>query len=75
MAFHQKENIGIVNTAMRAYGLKPEYIFVTNDLHDGSNMRGVQIGLQALGEKANTNGIKPQYMATKAKPQQDASWM
>merc|ERR1712189_155522 len=42
MPFQQMENIGFVNQAMRDFGVQGEYIFVTNDLHQGKNLHIVQ---------------------------------
>lgn len=57
--FQQRENIELFNEAMRSYGVKPEYVFVTTDLFDKQNMVQVLIGLRALGTKASLNGVMP----------------
>ena len=59
MPFHQMENIGLFNEAMRSYGVQPDYLFVTTDLFEGKNMVQVLIGLRALGSKASSSGVKP----------------
>ena len=59
MPFMQMENIGFVNEAMRAYGVQPDYLFVTVDLYEKQNLNQVLIGLRALGTLATKNGIKP----------------
>merc|ERR1712189_25716 len=57
--FQQMENIEFVNRAMREYGVQSEYIFVTNDLHQGRNLYVVQLGLRNLGDVATEKGFTP----------------
>merc|ERR1712226_857299 len=65
--FQKMENIGRFNEAIREYGVKPEYIFVTNDLYKGTNLTQVLIGLRALGTKATENGVQPPIKELKQK--------
>lgn len=57
--FQKRENIGRFNDATRQYGVKAEYIFVTEDLYSGKNMTQVLIGLRALGTRAASKGVEP----------------
>jgi len=59
MPFMQMENIGLVNEAMRAYGVKSDYLFVTVDLFEKQNLNQVLIGLRDLGTKATAKGVTP----------------
>ena len=59
MPFMQMENVGLMNEAMRSYGVQSDYIFVTTDLYEGQNMVQVLLGLRALGDKATQKGVKP----------------
>jgi len=71
MPFQCMENLGLVNEAMKAYGVQEDYLFVTNDLYTGKNMFQVQIGLRALGDLASANGVEPKLTVTSGKPRDD----
>ena len=61
MPFMQMENIGFFNQAVKSYGVKPEYLFVTVDLFEGKNMTQVLLGLRDFAVVATSKGVKPAF--------------
>jgi transgelin len=56
-AFKLMENINYFCSACKDYGLYDSELFQTVDLWDGENIHQVCICLQALGRKAQKNGL------------------
>ena len=61
LAFKLMENIEMFTKACKEYGLSDSETFQTCDLWDGQNVHQVCICIQALGRKAQKNGIKGVY--------------
>jgi len=57
-AFKLMENIELFTRACKDYGLTDAETFQTVDLWDGENIHQVCICIQALGRKAQKNGLK-----------------
>jgi hypothetical protein len=58
LAFKLMENIDLFTRACKDYGLIDSETFQTVDLWDGENMHQVCVCIQALGRKAQKNGLK-----------------
>lgn len=58
IAFKLMENIEQFTKACKEYGLLDAETFQTVDLWDGENMHQVCVCIQALGRKAQKNGLK-----------------
>ncbi|CAF0856617.1 unnamed protein product [Didymodactylos carnosus] len=63
-----RENIGLFQTAARAYGLDPSEVFQAVDLFDQQNLQQVALCVHALGRLAQKNNFSGPKIATLKPP-------